>query len=82
MARGWESKSVEDQIEAAQLRGNSTFTELTPEQAARLREVESLRLSRTRVLHDLEAAGNPRYRTMLMAALAHLDGKLADLEKV
>jgi len=36
-------------------------------------------MSRTRVLHDLEAANNPRYREILQAALKHLDDKLSEL---
>jgi hypothetical protein len=48
--------------------------------AERIRKRESLLLSRTRVLHDLEHAHNPRYREILQAALKHLDGKLSELE--
>ena len=40
---------------------------------------ESLLMSRKRVLHDLEAAHNPRYREILRAALKHLDDKLKEL---
>jgi len=80
MARGWESKEVESQIEAAEARAaRAKAPELTPEQAARNRERESLQLSRKRVLHDIESSRNPGYRTMLEAALKHLDEKIAAL---
>jgi len=80
MARGWESKSVESQIESAEFRRRpSRGKPLTAPEAARLRERENLEMSRTRVLHDLEAANNPRYREILQAALKHLDDKLSEL---
>jgi hypothetical protein len=71
VARGWESKSVESQIEDASSR-EAEAPKLTPEEKAR----RLLELSRTRVLHDLERATNPRYRAQLEAALAHLNAKL------
>ena len=80
MARGWESKSVESQIESAESRRGPRGAQLTPEEIRRVREKESLQLSRTRVLHDLESARNPRYRETLSAALKHLEEKLASLE--
>ena len=80
MARGWESKSVEAQIESAEGNGNSVPGEqLTPQQIKRQWEKEGLLRSRARVLHDLENCQNPRYREMLSAALADLDEKLSSL---
>ncbi len=52
---------------------------LTPEQIAVLRRKESLLLSRSRVLHDLEKTSNTRYRQMLSEALAHLEHELVEL---
>jgi hypothetical protein len=81
MARGWESKSVEDQIEAAESRRAATRgKQLTAMEAERTKQREHLLLSRTRVLHDLEHANNPRYQEILRAALKHLDDKLLELE--
>jgi hypothetical protein len=48
-------------------------------EAERLKQRESLMLSRIRVVHDLETANNPRYREILLAALKHLDDKLSEL---
>lgn len=80
MARGWESKSVESQIDAAEERAAlAKLPKLTAEQAARNQERESLLLSRTRVMHDLETSKNPGYRATLEAALKHLDDKIAPL---
>ena len=81
MARGWESKSVEAQIESRGV-GRATATMITTMSSAQiesLRKREDLLLSRTRVLHDIEAATNPRYKQILSAALAHLDQELARL---
>jgi hypothetical protein len=79
MARGWESKSVESQIESAESRAASKMPHISPAEAETIRQRESLMLHRTRVVHDLEAAQNPRYKETLQAALKHLDDKLATL---
>ena len=81
MARGWESKSVESQIESAESRrAASQGTTLNPLEVERLKKRESLLSSRTRVVRDLEAAHNPRYREILLAALKHLDDKLSEVD--
>jgi hypothetical protein len=79
MARGWESKSVESQIESAaeHRRSGEQSVQFTADQISRTRERETLELSRTRVLHDLQTATHPRYREQLEAALQHLENKLA-----
>ena len=81
MARGWESKSVEDQIESfASGRGSSSREHLTTEQIERQRQRDSLLLSRTRVLRDIEQSQNPRHLLILQDSLAYLDAKLAKLD--
>jgi hypothetical protein len=82
MARGWESKSVESQIEAAQTQVRPSFDAQVPAEAMELlRKKESLNLSRTRVLRELEASQNPRYRNMMEKALADLNSELGRLER-
>jgi hypothetical protein len=81
MARGWESKSVEAQIESAA--GKQTKTrkiELTPQQLQTLRDKENLELSCTRVKRELASTMNLRYQEILRKALADLEAKLAHLE--
>lgn len=81
MARGWESKEIESQMDAARERQTQPRDpQLTPEQILKQRERESIELSRTRVLQDLAAAKNPRYRALLEESLKFLDAKLADLD--
>lgn len=79
MARGWESKSVEEQ----QAQAVSTPRHLNPPLSAadvhRKQERERLVLSRKHVLGQLDSAENPRHRQMLQAALADLDARLARL---
>lgn len=65
--------------EAAARRARSHETPPSAEEVRLAAERNSLELSRTRVLKDLEAATHPRRREQLQAALEHLDRKLAEL---
>jgi predicted component of type VI protein secretion system len=78
MARGWESKSVEEQQSAASTQVESK-QRLTPQQAAHKQAREAIEMSRRRVLQQLQAVENPRHRQMLEIALAELDERLARL---
>ena len=42
-------------------------------------DIESLELSRARLLRDIAATRNERYRAQLQAGLSHIEQKLADL---
>lgn len=79
MARGWESKSVQAQIESANSRRGQRRARLTPEQIELERKRDSLLLTRTRVLHDLENCSNERYRKTLAEGLSYLEAQLAAL---
>lgn len=80
MARGWESKSVEEQVqEHQQKKGENTKKQLTAEQLESRRKREVLLLSRSRVQKDLQASQNPRHRDQLNSALADLDSQIAEL---
>ncbi|HZS95759.1 MAG TPA: hypothetical protein VFA40_03185 [Terriglobales bacterium] len=76
MARGWESKSVEEQQSEAALRQQPSSKKLSPLEAVRVRQMEGLRLSRQRVLQQLQNAHDPRLRQMLEKALADLDRQI------
>jgi len=81
MARGWESKSIESQIEAAEERKSAArAAAIDAAVVERKRQRDSLLLSRTRILNDIEQARNPKYQETLKAALKHLDDKLAEFE--
>lgn len=79
VARGWESKSVQGQIESAQARHGHFRVKLTAEQAEIERKCDSLLLHRTRVMNDLENCSDSRYRKTLEGGLAFLEGQLAKL---
>jgi len=77
MARGWESKSVEAQMDAAEMRrAAGQQTRFSEEELRLQRERESIELSKVRILRELEAAKHPRHREQLVAALAHLERQL------
>jgi hypothetical protein len=78
MARGWESKSVEAQIESAS-EPKPGGKKLTPEEMERTRQRESLDLSRRRVLHDLKTARDPRYLEILQRGLETLEERIKKL---
>lgn len=83
MARGWGSKAVESQIDAAERRtSHAKAARVSADQIKRERERESIELSRTRVLQDLAAATNPRYRDLLQRSLQYLDEKLKALNEL
>lgn len=80
MARGWESKDVEAQVESNEAGKPSSGREpKSDQQLLREQDIQQLQLSRTRILNDLNTATHPNHRKSLEAALAHLDKKIADL---
>ncbi|HEY7391253.1 MAG TPA: hypothetical protein VH640_22245 [Bryobacteraceae bacterium] len=80
MAKGWESKSAEALAGVFEVRprgpeGNTPDSETLD----RIRQKETMLLSRTRILTDLKSAQNPRYRELLNRTLADLNDKLSAL---
>jgi hypothetical protein len=81
MARGWESKSVESQIESARSDGTKPAKHpITSDATATVRKRETLRLARTHLLQQIQASQNPRHLAMLESALAALEKQLATLK--
>ncbi len=80
MARGWESKDIESQMEDARDERKRSAPGLTPQEAQFAREREGLILQRTRILADLQSAANPGYLEILRRSLTFLDEKLAALD--
>ena len=75
MARGWESKAVEDQQQDAKAAVKPAAA-VDPAEAARRSERATLQLARTRALSDLQHACAPAHRAMLEAAIRDLDEKI------
>lgn len=79
MARGWESKSVEQQQDEASRPQSGSKPARTPEEAAKQKQRNDLALSRRSIVQRLAGATNARHRQMLEAALADLEAKLGEL---
>jgi len=81
MARGWESKSVEQQQAELADRGKGKLLPLSPDQQKLNRQREGLLLSRTRLVRRIAASTNVQHRRMLERALAEIDRQLAAFEQ-
>lgn len=82
MARGWESKSVEQQQEEMAGQRKSARAPISPGEQQRNRKREGLLLSRGRLMQQLQAASHPRHRRMLEQAIAELDRQLSSFKQV
>jgi hypothetical protein len=80
MARGWESKSVEQQQEEMAERAKATGQVVSPEQRERERKRQGLLLSHKRLMQQLGVARNPRHLEMLRQALAELEKQLSSFQ--
>jgi len=82
MARGWESKSVEDQKSAAEAdRDAQIKPRMSADERAKKERKQSLLLSRSQVVSRLKVATNDRYRAQLQLALDHLDERLREYDQ-
>jgi len=82
MARGWESKSVEQQQEERAQASTAVRPPLSPEEQKRNRKRDGLLLSRESLTQRLQTACNPRRRQMLEQAITDLDSQLSSLQIV
>ena len=81
MARGWESKSVEDQIgDAENAKHDRAKLHLSAQERVKETQRQSLLMSRTQIAGRLKQTKNPRYRTQLESALQDLEKKLRELD--
>ena len=81
MARGWESKAVEDQIGEAQARKEARLKQtLTDSEIELQRRKEALLQERTRIEREMKRAFMRRHLVILERGLAHIDAELAKLE--
>jgi hypothetical protein len=82
MARGWESKAVESQVQEFESKENRAYKrQLTQAQVEIRRQREILLLSRARVEKQLQSIQDARYREQLSRALADLDAQLSKLNE-
>jgi hypothetical protein len=79
MAKGWESKAVESQVEDSPSQRDNKKTQLTVAQIEANRRKQVLLLSRARVADGLQSSSDSRYRDQLTRALADLDAQISRL---
>ncbi|MEO5741103.1 MAG: hypothetical protein ABIS29_10960 [Vicinamibacterales bacterium] len=79
MARGWESKAVEDQIAASEERKAAPRAARTPDELERESRKQGLLLSRAKIVGDIEHARDERHRATLRHALDYIDGQIRSL---
>lgn len=82
MARGWESKSVEQQQAEMADPSKSAGPRLSLAQQKLNRQREGLLLARKRLAHQLQATTHAQHRQMLERALAEIDQQLSSFEKL
>lgn len=78
MARGWESKDVENQIEDWAADHAQAARTLSPGEE----QLRDLQLTRTRLQRELAESSNPRLREQKQLALDHVDKQIAGLPPV
>ena len=80
MARGWESKSVEDQIAASEDRRDAVSKRArSADEIDRESRRQGLLLSRAKIVRDIENARDDRHRIALGQALEYLDTQIKSL---
>ena len=80
MARGWESKAVADQIEEGEARqAQRSEGALSPEERQLRERLDSLKLSKSRLLQQLERATVPAHRNVLLNGLKAVEKELDEI---
>ena len=81
MARGWESKSVEDQISEREAeKTDSIKTKRSRSDIEAKSKRDGILLARSRTVTALEGTRDERYRALLQRTLEHLDSELRKLK--
>ena len=81
MARGFDSKNVEEQqSEASRNEPKTDGARPTPEEIERKRKQASMELVLTKIRNDLQNSTEPRHRQMLELALKDMEKKLGKME--
>jgi len=81
MARGWESKAIADQIEEDEesRQQQASKVETTPEQRVLKDRLDLLKLSRSRLLQQLERATHPAHRNVLLNGLKAVEKEIEEV---
>lgn len=82
MARGWESKAIEDQISAAEDREDARAKrEQRASDMEHRKRKEGLLMERARITREIQEGHKRRYLVLLERALAHVEAELAKFEQ-
>ncbi len=84
MAKGWESKSVEEQQITQQEAKDASALTADKEQLAHVkaevqRKVQALTMTRARICEQLTRTSNKRYTLLVNTELQQIEGELAKL---
>lgn len=79
MARGWESKSVEEQQSEFNKKSEKSKSPISAESRERADKIRALELKRARVLDQLKQSTNQRFTELMLQELAHLERQLAEI---
>jgi hypothetical protein len=79
MARGWESKAVADQIEEGESRRQAARPAVTAEQRMLKEQLDSLKLSKSRLLQQLDRARRPAHRDVLLNGLKAVEKQIEEV---
>jgi hypothetical protein len=76
MARGWESKSVEMQMD--EMESSRREIEIPVAESASARELHVLELTRNRLLYEIEHSIHPKLKQQKKNALLHIEAKIRE----
>jgi hypothetical protein len=79
MARGWESKAVADQIEEGERETQTARPQASLEERALKERLDSLKLSKSRLLQQLERARHPAHRNVLLNGLKAVEKEIEEV---
>lgn len=79
MARGWESKSVEDQLEERERAKRESAVPVSTEAPEHRNRREALQLARSRLVEQMKSARSDAHRSMLERSLQAINEELATL---
>ena len=79
MARGWDSKSVEEQQSQFQQQVEGAKPARSADDARRARHIQALELQLAQVRQRMQQSANPRYNELLQRELEYLQRELAAL---
>ena len=81
MARGWESKSVEEQQSQMSQPAAVSKSNRSPQELQRASRIQALKMQRAHVREQLKEAHNERFIELMQRELEHLDKEIRRLEE-